>query len=92
MQSGPKLKRKKSLDHLNEMSAHSYIAPYNVGLIYAGLGEKEVAFDWLNRAYNARSYLLAEYLNTDPHLDGLRSDSRFSDLHRRVGLPAPETP
>lgn len=69
------------------MSADTYIAPYNVAVIYAGLDEKDEAFDWLNRAYDARSYLLAEYLITDARLDSLHEDSRFSKLRSRVGLP-----
>lgn len=70
------------------MSDHSYIAPYNVAVIYAGLGEKDQAFTWLNRAYNDRSYILVEYLTTDARLDSLRSDPRFDELRRRTGLPA----
>jgi hypothetical protein len=35
------LKRKRSLDHLHSLSAHSYVAPYNVAVVYAGLGEND---------------------------------------------------
>jgi hypothetical protein len=63
------------------------VAPYNVAVIYAGLGEKDKAFDWLNRAYDDRSYLLAAYLNTDSRLDNLRTDARFEQLRRKMGLP-----
>jgi hypothetical protein len=52
----------------------------------AGLGDKDAAFDWLNRAYDDRSYLLAVYLNTDPRLDTLRSDPRFHELRRKMNL------
>jgi hypothetical protein len=76
------------LDRLKELSAHSYSAPYNVAVIYAGLGENDEAFTWLNRAYDDRSYILAEYLTTDARLDSLRSDPRFDELRRRIGLPA----
>ena len=75
------------MDHLQELSAHSYVAPYNVAVIYAGLGEKDEAFDWLNRAYEDRSYTLVEYLTTDARLDSLHSDPRFDELRRRIGLP-----
>jgi hypothetical protein len=47
------------------------------------------AFESLSRAYDARSYLLVEYLNTDSRLDNLHDDPRFSALRNRVGLPAP---
>ena len=72
---------------MQELSAHTYVASYNVAIIYAGLGEKDQAFAWLDRAYKDRSYYLADYLPTDARLDNLRSDPRFADLRRRVGLP-----
>ena len=86
--SGRRDEAQKVLDHLKELSAHSYVAPYNVAVIYAGLGEKDEAFTWLNRAYDDRSYTLVEYLTTDARLDSLRSDPRFDELRRRTGLPA----
>jgi TolB-like protein/Flp pilus assembly protein TadD len=85
--SGNRVDAQKILDHLKELSAHSWVAPYNVAVIYAGLGEKDQAFAWLDRAYNDRSYYLAEYLTTDARMDSLRSDPRFAELRRRVGLP-----
>ncbi len=54
---------------------------------YAGLGDKEQAFAWLERAYQEHRDLII-WLNTDPILEPLRSDPRFHDLVRRVGLPA----
>jgi hypothetical protein len=61
--------------------------PYNVAIIYAGLGEKDQAFAWLERAYKDRSYYLPVYLTTDARLDDLHSDPRFISLRRRIGLP-----
>jgi len=84
---GNKAETQKVLDHLNELSAHSYVSSYSFAVIYAGLGEKEQAFAWLERAFNERSYFMAVYLPTDARLDYLRSDARFSALLRRVGLP-----
>jgi hypothetical protein len=75
------------LAHLSELSRSAYVAPYNIALVHAGLGERDLAFEGLNRAYEAHSYLLAIYLNTDVRLDDLRSDARFVDLVHRVGLP-----
>ena len=85
--SGKRAEAQKVLEHLKEYSAHSYVAPYNVAVIYAGLVEKDQAFEWLNRAYADRSYFIAVYLTTDSRLDSLRTDRRFADLLRRVGLP-----
>lgn len=59
---------------------------YVIALIYAGLGEKDKAFEWLERAYQHRAYPLL-YLKLDPRFVPLRSDSRYRDLLRRIGLP-----
>src|SRR2546427_12423375 len=53
---------------------------------YAGLGDKEQAFAWLEKSYQERRDRMV-WLNVDPLLDPLRSDRRFHDLVRRVGLP-----
>jgi serine/threonine protein kinase/Flp pilus assembly protein TadD len=85
--SGDRIKAQEVLNHLKDLSADSYIAPFNFAVIYAGLGEKDQAFAWLNRAYADHSYYMAVYLTTDARLDNLRSDPRFADLRHRVGLP-----
>ena len=84
--SGNRSEAQKVLDHLNELSAHGYVAPYNQAMVYVGLGEKDQVFAWLDRAYKARSYYFGVSLTTDARLDSLRSDPRFIDLLRRVGL------
>jgi serine/threonine-protein kinase len=85
--SGKRAEAQKIIDQLKELSAHSYVAPYNLAAIYAGLGDKDQAFAWLDRAYADRSGFLAFYFRTDAHMDSLRSDPRFAELLRRVGLP-----
>jgi serine/threonine protein kinase/tetratricopeptide (TPR) repeat protein len=85
--SGNRAEAQNVLDHFKSISAHSYVAPFDFAVVYAGLGEKDQAIEWLNRAYAERSYYLAVYLTTDERLDGLRADPRFADLLRRVGLP-----
>ena len=57
-----------------------------VALLFADLGDKDQAFRWLNTAYQERDTWL-EGLKTDFQLDALRSDPRFSELVRKVGLP-----
>lgn len=59
---------------------------YSVAVNYAGLGDKEKTFEWLERAYSDRSYYLPVYLTTDARLDWLHSDPRFKDSVRRIGL------
>jgi TolB-like protein/Tfp pilus assembly protein PilF len=61
------------------------IGRYEIALVYAGLGEKTEAFKWLEDAYHAHDVGLV-YLKVDPCLAPLRSDPRFDDLMRRVGL------
>src|SRR5262249_50920961 len=75
------------LGQLKELSGRLYVSPYEVALIHAGLEDKDEAFTHLHEAYEHRSGWLA-YLAVDPRLDGLRSDERFAELVRRVGLPA----
>jgi hypothetical protein len=53
-------------------------------LVYAGLGDKDLAQEWLERAYQERSTWMV-HLKVDPRLDPLRSDRRFHDLMARVG-------
>jgi TolB-like protein/tetratricopeptide (TPR) repeat protein len=61
------------------------VGRYEIALVYTGLGDKQEAFKWLEEAYNAHDVGLV-YLKVDPCLDPLRSDPRFDDLLRRVGL------
>jgi hypothetical protein len=53
--------------------------------IYGALGDKAQAFASLNKAFNERDFLLV-LLKVEPMFDPLRSDSRFAELSRRVGL------
>ena len=59
--------------------------PFDMAEIYAQLGDKDEAFEWLEKAYERRTYLMM-YLKVAPNLDPLRSDPRFDDLLRRTGL------
>ncbi len=75
----------KLLDELKARSKRSYVSPHFIAMIYAGLGEKDQAFEWLQKAYGDRAVDLV-YLK-DPAFDSLRSDPRFSALLKRMGLP-----
>ena len=77
---------KNTLRKLDEVLKHKYVSPFQKALIYAGLGQKDQALSELERAYNERS-LTPVSLKCDPRLDGLRSEPRFRDFTRRVGLP-----
>jgi len=77
----------KILDDLLGQSREKYVSPYMIATIYAGLGNKEKAFDFLEKAYQERSPDIPYFLKADLRIDTLRSDPRFQDLLRRVGLP-----
>jgi len=76
----------KVLEELKEQSKRRYVPPYFLAAIYTGLGDKDQAFQWLERAYEERSSWLL-YLREEPRLDRLRSDPRFHGLVRRVAFP-----
>jgi TolB-like protein/DNA-binding winged helix-turn-helix (wHTH) protein len=64
----------------------SYYSAFLIATFYTDLGDKEQAFSWLNTAYQERDFLLIS-LKTNFRLDSLRSDPRFAELVRKVGLP-----
>jgi tetratricopeptide (TPR) repeat protein len=74
------------IEELEAVSPHRYTPALPVAVVYAGLGQKDQAFVWLEKAYDERFNRLA-YLRREPVWDGLRSDPRFDDLLRRIGLP-----
>jgi tetratricopeptide (TPR) repeat protein len=74
------------LDQLNEESKQIYVSPYNIALLYAGLGEKGQALTWIERAFAERCTWMP-FLKVDPGLDTLRSEPRFQELVRRMDFP-----
>ena len=90
--SGRAAEARRILEELKATSARRYVTPYSVALIYAGLGERDQALAWLERAYAARSDMLVLYMGADGRWDPLRADPRFVDLVRRIGLPVLPAP
>jgi TolB-like protein/DNA-binding winged helix-turn-helix (wHTH) protein/Tfp pilus assembly protein PilF len=84
--SGRKQDARKILEELKERSRHRYLSPYLIALVQIGLGERDQAIASLEQGYTDRDQWML-YLRVDPHMDDLRSDPRFKDLLRRVGLP-----
>jgi TolB-like protein/DNA-binding winged helix-turn-helix (wHTH) protein len=76
------------LRDLERESKSAYFPPYLVATIYAGLGQKDRAFEFLEEAYLERALDLSWFLKADPRIDSLRSDPRFRSLLRRVGFDA----
>ena len=84
--SGKRVEAQKSLKELEELSEKRFVSDASIAMVYIALGDKEQAFAWLEKADKAHDALLAR-LKVDPRFDSLRSDPRFADLMRRVGLP-----
>jgi len=85
---GRSAEAQKLLDQLNAVSEQKYVPAVSRVGVYVGLGDKEKAFEWLGRAYEDRSIgSTFVTIKMDPIYDPLRSDQRFRDLIRRVGLP-----
>jgi tetratricopeptide (TPR) repeat protein len=74
------------LERLLLLALQTYVSPGYISSIYVGLAEHEEAFNWLDKACDARDPLLT-FIGILPTFDPLRSDSRFAALLRRVGLP-----
>ena len=83
---GRKDEANKILNELLELNKQRYVTPAAFANLYIGLGNKDEAFVWLEKAFQERSNYLA-YLKVFPILDPLRSDPRFAGLVQRVGLP-----
>ncbi|HSB07906.1 MAG TPA: winged helix-turn-helix domain-containing protein [Blastocatellia bacterium] len=78
------------VDEFIRMRRRRYVPAYSIALVYAGLGNADEAFDWLERAIDEHSGPMAT-LNIDLFFTGLRQDPRFADLLRRIGLAEPST-
>jgi serine/threonine-protein kinase len=83
--SGETQEAHKILNDLTDESQHRYVVPFDIATIYAGLGQTDEAFAWLEKAFEAR-YGWLIWLNVEPRWDALRPDPRFADLVRRIGL------
>ncbi len=74
------------LEDLLRLSQRRYVPAFWIATAFAGLGERETAFEWLEKSYQEREGALT-LLNIEPRFDSLRPDPRFQDLVRRIGLP-----
>ena len=84
---GKRAEAEEILRGLLERSKTSYVSPYMIATIYAGLGNKDKAFEFLEKAYDERSTDLSYFLKADLRMDTLRSDPRFQDLLHRMNFP-----
>jgi len=82
-------RKREALQIVNELqrtSRQTYMDPWYIANVYVALGDKEAALTWLEKAYEKHSPAM-DGLKIDPYYAPFRSDPRFLDLVRRVGLP-----
>ena len=82
---GLRAESEQGLSKLMSLPRHEYVPSYFVGLIHLGLGNTEVAIDWLNRACDERTHWVI-FLNSDPTFDSVREIPRFKELLVKTGL------
>jgi TolB-like protein/DNA-binding winged helix-turn-helix (wHTH) protein/Tfp pilus assembly protein PilF len=73
------------LEEMLQMSQRRNVPPEYIAIVYEGLGERDHAIEWFERAYKERS--MNGWILPDQRLDAIRSDPRFKDIMRRMGLP-----
>ena len=83
--SGARSEGRKVLEEMQRLSERRYIPPEYIAVVYEGLGERDRALQWFEKAY--REHSMNVWILPDPALDSIRSDTRFEDIMRRMGLP-----
>ena len=83
--SGRQPEARKVLGSLLQLSRKQYVPSISIAEVYAGLGDKAQALEWLEKAYEERSKAVS-FLKVRPDWDSLREEPRFQDLVRRIGL------
>jgi len=84
--SGERDEAQRVIEAMQKQRQESFASAYDVALIYAGLSENDLAFEWLEKACADRDDGLTGFLASDPRIDSLRGDRRFDELMNRVGL------
>jgi len=84
--SGKRDEAQRILEEMQKQQRERYVSAYAVALVYAGLAEYDLAFEWLGMACENRDEFLTWGLGIDPRLDALRSDQRYVQLMNRIGL------
>ena len=74
------------MERLEAKRRQRYTPAISIALVHTGLGDRDRAFEWLEKAYEERSNRLA-YLGRERVWESLRSDPRFAALLARIGLP-----
>lgn len=82
---GARTEGQKVLQQMLDLTNRRYVPPEYIAIVYEGLGERDRAIQWFEKAYAERS--MNSWLLPDPRLDNIRTDPRFKDILRRMGLP-----
>jgi len=83
--SGQQEKARNVLSRMLDLRARHYVDPSLIGAVYAGLGEKDKAFEWLTKAYEEHSGQIV-WIKVDPFYKNLRSDPRYKELLKKIGF------
>jgi TolB-like protein/Tfp pilus assembly protein PilF len=83
--SGRQEKARNLLNRMLDLRTKRYVDAYLIGEVYAGLGEKEKAFEWLMRAYEEHAGQMI-FIKVDPWIKNLRSDPRYKALLKKIGF------
>ena len=82
---GDKAKALEILDELTRMASTRFVSPVEFAMLYAGMGNADLTFQWLEKAYQSREARIHELRSME--FDSVRLDPRYADLMHRVGLP-----
>ncbi|NIM91454.1 MAG: protein kinase [Candidatus Aminicenantes bacterium] len=85
MRMGKKKEAQNILEEMVERTKHEHVSPYHIALLSFNLGEDELGFEWLDRAYKEHEDWLL-YLKVEPLFDSVRSDPRFTKLLKKIGF------
>ena len=82
---GKKTDAEKIISRLQELSKQQYVSPFQTAVVYAGLDERKLALDWLEKSQQERFNWLP-FVQIDPVFKNLRSEARFQELSKSLGL------
>jgi TolB-like protein len=83
--SGKHKEAQQVLKEIQMLSEKRYVSPFELASVHFALGQSDVGFDWLKKAFQDRCFELIS-INVDPRFDSIKSDPRFTALHRQMKL------
>ncbi len=82
---GKRTEAEKIINRLQQLSKQQYVSPFQIAVVYEGLDERKLALDWLEKSRQERFNWLP-FIEVDPALKNLRSEPRFVELAKSLGL------